>query len=186
MEAVSCQRSPPPPSPADYFTLLERYTHTSTSFLSTLHIGTDPCSRRKFFFFLHTKVLLHASLVNCRILLETARAVYQHCTARHCRKHRQLRRFLDLSRTDNRRFSEENSVAHLCSCVVKPWERTAEGYGRSRGTAQCLLSPRQRCSLLTTCPLGQHMSHGHMHTHSDYYQSIRKIPTILIFKSRKI
>lgn len=59
----------------------------------------------------------------------------------------------------------ERSVVHLnvTSSIVfqclKPSEWAAkgsEGYGQSRGTAPSLLSPLQRCSPRTTCPLGLH------------------------------
>lgn len=79
-----------------------------------------------------------------------------------------LRLFPRLVKMYDVMMSGATHVSHLNATAVRVFlsEGMAggEGYGQSRGTALSLLSPRQRCSRLTTCPLRLH-TQAHAHTH---------------------
>lgn len=157
VEAVSCQGRQ-----RAQLLHLAGTPHTSTFFLFPFHTGNDPHGAQWGFFFSFTKVLIHGSLASCWI-----RSDSQRCFSTLCQCQNAIVVLKQGIIAPERNCSQKNAVGFLHVKHSVGEAGGSEGYGQSQGTALSLLSPLQRCSRLTTCPLQSHTdTHRHMHKHT--------------------
>lgn len=147
-------------------------TQSASSFLSPLHIGHNPPSAHWGIFFPSTEVLIYGSLASCWIHSDSSRCFSSVCPCQKAWLSTVFGVIYVLEHhAPEHNCSPKNAVDFLQYSGLYMKQQgncgRSEGYGQSQGTALSLLSLLQRCSRLTTCPLGSHVSteaHAQAHT----------------------